>query len=533
MRLEAIITALAILSFSILLKFPLFLPIYLVLLGLLYFLKEWRVIPIISLLNLLVVHTINPNFILITLSLPIMLLSERVKGYLIPSILFALSLGLFLADSLNNLMVFIATLSFSIMVSMILDYRGVVIAGISFLILSVFFSQYMNISYFYLLNGVIAIIVYEAWKKRNVKPVDIALSIVSIILPLAYSYLGIPLVLISIGLGLFFPPSILASLVLFYIEGFKYSLYLLPIIIIPYLWKSRVINFTLISLGLSLLFPYSIPLLFILAKYKKGALLYSALAFLAFSIISLLALGNYNLMINASIASLASSAVYLSFDYVLKSRRYIRHIVFYTSLGLVVASAVLVLFYYYYSFSYIALAASLGLFTYVNYDRIVKNIELLKFGSLILLSFLFPRYPFLPLSGYYLKNKWNVVAVGASIVVISLFYLHSVDLALISLFSSLSYFLQSLSVNNVKVVSYLPSVAIIALDLKLKSSYLYLPFFNSNLLLLIEYSVLAGLLSAITVLLSKFIGERNQYLGVVYSISLALILGQFMNSIGL
>ncbi len=533
MRLEAIIIALAILAFSIFFKFSLFLPIYLALLGLLYLLREWRVIPIISLLNVFVVHALNPNFILITLSLPIMLLSERIKGNLIPTVLLALSLGLFLANLLDNLMVFIVTLSFSIMISLVLDYRGVVLAGITFLILSVFFSQYMDISYFYLLNGVIAIIVYEAWKKRNVKSVDLALSLVSILLPLAYNYLGIPLVLLSIGLGLFFPPSILASLTLFYIEGFKYAFYLLPIIILPYLWKSKVVNFTLISLGLSLLFPYSIPLLFILAKYKRGALLYSALALLAFSIISLLALGNYSLMMSASIASIASSAVYLSFDYVLKARRYIRHIVVYTSLGLVIASTVLALFYYYYSFSYIALAASLGFFIYTNYDKIVKNIEFLKFGSLILFSFLFPRYPFLPLSGYYLKNKWNVVAVGASIVVISLFYLHSVDLALISFFSSLSYFLQSLSVNNVKVVSYLPSAVIIALDLKLKSSYLYLPFFNSNLLLIIVYVVLAGLLSSVTILLSTFIGERNQYLGVIYSISLALVLGQFMRLLSL
>ncbi|AOL17194.1 hypothetical protein BFU36_11295 [Sulfolobus sp. A20] len=521
-------------------RFSFFVSFYLIVLSFFYFLKEWRPIPILSILGIMLAHNyiltsspfrgeVLPLFIIV-LSLPFLILGIRYdKKGIFPTVLFCIALGLVILP-LTTLEEFIVIFFFSLMISRLLDYRGVIIAGITFLLISIFRMEYSDISYFYLLGGVISAILVRSERKVEIYE---ALSLFSVLIALTYTIFKIPIIFLSIGLGLFFPPSLIFSSIILYLEGFRYALYLTPIFIIPYLWKSKLLDFTLISIGLSMLFPFSIPFMLVLSKFNRTSLLISSIV-LSLATIYLFSEGYYD--INIAISSIICSAIFLaSFKYDLIVRYFLMKRFLQTlPIILVGISSILVLFFYYYIFSYVALAVSLIYFLIIYEKKILENFDVLKYSLLVVFSILLNKYYFfLPLSGYYLKNKLNFV-MSVIPIIVSITLLNDVNITLVALFSSLSYFLQSLrNTFNVKPLSYIlpSSILIIPFTSYLKTYSVLSYILTGNLFPLFISSIVIVTLCLITYISSYLLGRSSQYLGIIYGISLGVVLSVFASKL--
>ncbi|TRM79948.1 hypothetical protein DJ522_09070, partial [Sulfolobus sp. F3] len=177
---------------------------------------------------------------------------------------------------------------------------------------------------------------------------------------------------------------------------------------------------------------------------------------------------------------------------------------------LVGISSILVLFFYYYIFSYVALAVSLIYFLIIYEKKILENFDVLKYSLLVVFSILLNKYYFfLPLSGYYLKNKLNFV-MSVIPIIVSITLLNDVNITLVALFSSLSYFLQSLrNTFNVKPLSYIlpSSILIIPFTSYLKTYSVLSYILTGNLFPLFISSIVIVTLCLITYISSYLLGR--------------------------
>jgi hypothetical protein len=388
-----------------------------------------------------------------------------------------------------------------------IDCRGTIISGVLLLILSGLGMNYMDISYFYLLFGVIGVILEPKIKIKR----EYYLSLGSVIFPLLH--LPVPSLLLSIGFGTFFPFSIVLSGLMFYIEGVKYGLYIIPFAAVAYLLGKkriltlykRILTSSMLAMGISLLsylYPPVFVFLFTLYKAEKRGLLISSVAFLIVSIYCAVN-GIYDLLFVSTISSIISSLVFLSSRYVFRAISLIRNPIrfpLYVVIGVIGVSFILTIFYYYYFLAYVAFALSSAFFLFLNYKE-----GYVKFLFLVLLSFL-SGCPSLPLSGYKLVNKLNVVVVLIPIFV-TLFH-PTLEFSLISLSSAMGYLLQNFRIPS--VFSYIPPIAILFPHVLLKVMFY-------------TVSVPLGVFLPIGVFgVGYLVGRKQEFVGLLYEISLAL-----------
>ncbi|QKR00841.1 hypothetical protein GWK48_11005 [Metallosphaera tengchongensis] len=501
---HGLIELLAVSLFGIsLLHFEYFLPLSLILGGFLVLKKEWKVLPVVSGLAFLVSFLfpfVRENAVFLTFLFPLTLLSKYDKA--IASALFSLSVAFLPFGQFDY---YVLSLVSILLIG--LDYRGTIVSGVLLLLISALGVDYGDLAYFYLLFGVVSALLEPRVKIRR----EHYLSLGSVVFPLVH--LTLPSVLLSIGLGMFFPFSIVVSGLMFYTEGVKYGLYLIPVAVVPYLLRrkgvlssTRVLTSSLLAMGVSsfsYFFPPAFVFLFPLYKVEKRALLVSSVTFLFLSIY-LFVNGIYDVLFVSVISSIVSSIVFLSSRYVFRvipfiTRDYMR-LATYAVVGVTVVSTVLVLFYYYYTLAYIAFALSLALFTLLNYRE-----DYLRFLFLVLLSLLL-RYPYIPISGYKLVSRLNILVVLVPILVAALH--PTLELSVTSLSSAIAYFLQRFKVPT--IFSYVPPATVL---------YPY------ALLGVEVYGVhvpLGVLLPISVFVVGYLLGRRQEFLGLMYEISLAL-----------
>lgn len=468
-----------------LLPFKYFIPLALILLGFLKLEKEWKILPVVSILTFTVSFFLDytrENAVLLTLILPLILVKY---DRLVSSILFSLSVA-FLPFGTEDYIILFLT---SILLAGI-DYRGTIISGIFLFVISAFGYPYSNLAYFYLVFGVISAVLQD----KIVIKKEYYLSLGAVLFPLLYHY-TIPSILLSLGFGIFFPFSIVLSAIMFFMEGVKDGLWLIPTIILPYVfkrWKS-VIAFSLISAGLSwfsVIFPPLLLFLFLVYRIEKRSLMISSILLLLFSVYFTLS-GIYNVLLYSTIASIISSAVLIS-SFINGRRVKISHnLILPGIIGIVVVSSILSIIEYNYTFAYLALLTSSIYFSYVSYKR-----NFSQFLLLIVLSFI-SRYPFISLSGYRLKDEVNIAVVTVTLM-IAMFHT-SLVYSLVALSASLAYLMQNFRIP--RIFSYIPPVAIIfSLDLT------------------------RVLLSLLVVISGYLIGRKVYFIGLIYEISLAFSL---------
>ncbi len=488
-----------------LLPFNYFIPLSLILLGFISLQREWKILPVVSILTFIASFFFDytkENAVLLTLLLPLTLISVKYDK-LISSIFFSLSIA-FLPFGTEKYIILLLT---SILLIGI-NYKGTIISGISLLIISAlgyqshftylsqYSTQYANLAYFYLIFGIIATIL----QGRITIKKEYYLSLGSVLFPLLYHY-TIPSIILSIGFGMFFPFSIILSGIMFFSEGVKYGLFLIPTIILPYVlkrWKNTLI-FSTLSVGISwfsAIIPPLLLFLFPIWKIEKRSILISSFL-LVLTSVYLIFSGNYNIFFYSAIASIISSSVFISsrFIYnVFKKIHNIQRLILFSIIGIVAISSILSFEFYDYSFTYVAFIASSIYFSYIMYKE-----KSLQFFLLVIVSLL-SRYPFIPLSGYRLKDKTNIIVMILAIA-IAIFYMN-LDYSLIALSSSLAYLIQNFRIT--KIFSYIPPITI----------FFPLDLVSSTLLTRI-------LFSAIVVISGYLIGRKWEFLGLIYEISLA------------
>ncbi|TRM88002.1 hypothetical protein DJ521_02705, partial [Sulfolobus sp. E3] len=112
--------------------------------------------------------------------------------------------------------------------------------------------------------------------------------------------------------------------------------------------------------------------------------------------------------------------------------------------------------------------------------------------------------------------------------------LNDVNITLVALFSSLSYFLQSLrNTFNVKPLSYIlpSSILIIPFTSYLKTYSVLSYILTGNLFPLFISSIVIVTLCLITYISSYLLGRSSQYLGIIYGISLGVVLSVFASKL--
>jgi hypothetical protein len=507
MRREILSTLLFVVS---LLHFEYFLPLSLILGGFLSLQKEWKIIPVVSGLTFLVSFLfpfVRENAVFLTFLFPLMFFSKYNK--IVASTLFSLTVAFL---PLTEGVVFILFLVSILLIG--IDYRGTIISGVLLLILSSLGMNYMDMAYFYLIFGVIAAILEPKIKIKR----EYYLSLGSVIFPLLH--VPVPSLLLSIGFGMFFPFSIVLSGLMFYTEGVKYGLYIIPFAVVAYLLgkkriltlSKRILTSSMLAMGISWLsyfFPSVFVFLFPLYKAEKRGLLISSVAFLIVSIYFIVN-GIYDLLFVSTISSIISSLVFLFSRYVFRAISLIRNPIrfsLYVVIGVIGVSSILTIFYRYYFSSYVAFALSSAFFLFLNYKK-----EYTQFFFLVLLSF-FSGYPFLPLSGYKLINRLNIVVVF--IPILATLIHPTLEFFLISLSSVIAYLLQIFRIPG--VFSYIPPMVIL------------FPYVLLNVMFY-TVSVPLGVFLSIGVFgVGYLVGKKQEFLGLLYEISLALSIVYIFN----
>ncbi|MCI2414090.1 MAG: hypothetical protein MPF33_02370 [Candidatus Aramenus sp.] len=262
-------------ALSILLSFPEFLSSTFALLGVLSWFREWRTIPAVIPVYL-VATAVHPAYklyaLVVIISYPLLLLSVKFNK-VSTSTFFSASIA-FPSMAYSPLVEFLVLTMTLVLISSI-EYRGVVISALAFLIASCFYPQFYDVTYFYLLSGVLGAILGDRLKLKEVGYLS-AFSTLSVLL---YPYSQIPAIFLSLGFALFYPFVLPFSMIALYFEGFKYALLLIPAMVIPLVWKSLTPKLTLISIGIGYLiavFPPLIVPLIIASKYDKYSLLVAA-----------------------------------------------------------------------------------------------------------------------------------------------------------------------------------------------------------------------------------------------------------------
>ena len=456
---------------SIFLPFNYFLPVSLVLLGLL---RDWRVVPVVSALSFLTsayLHTLLANAAALTFMFPVVLLSSRFR---------AISYSLFLLavafSPLNDSFLLLFLLS------ILFDYRASIISGITLLVYSAvrFSIPISNDAYFLLLFGLISSIIQSKIAIRR----EYYYSIPALVLPQLHLGTFAPLAL-SIGSGMFFPPALVLSALEFYLEGVHWALYTIPFAALPYLIRKKEVVFTALSAGLgwfSAMFP---PLALSLFLMDRRSLLYSSVALLGASAISYY-MGHYSLY--PAVGAMLTSAVFMAGDKVVgfvKSHR--RAVVS----SLVIASylSLVTLSFFYGRALYFAF-----IFALVLVSILIPEIREKKFVYFSILALLSYGFPFLVLSGARLKDRLNFV-VPAVLIACSVL---SPNCAYLAFFSALAYFAQGYS-RLPKFLIYLPPVFV-----------------------LFPFNPVRAILAAITFTAGYLIGRRSEFVGLLYEISLVL-----------
>ncbi len=476
--------ALAILLFlSSLLNFHYFLPLSLVLLGFISYWREWKIVPIISILIFITsfFYPIKDNAIFLTLIFPLLL----IRNNLISSTLFSISVA-FLPFGTEN---YVILLLVSILLIGI-DYRGTIVSGILLIILSALGLKFVDISFFYLLFGVFSAVFSEKIKIRK----EHYLSIGAVLFPLLHQYL-IPSILLSIGFGIFFPFSLILSSVMFYFEGFKYWFILIPFLLF-YLYRKGAWYFLSTGIGLlSIIFPPLFLFLFVFYKLEKKALLLPSILLPLFSIYMFI-IGNFTAVTSFTIASILLSSIFIASRILDRDlvKQAIRNVTF-IAIAIIAFSAIMYAIFHSY-WIYVGLF-TLGTYTvYKLYDQ-----KYMHFALLVLLSFI-TKYYFISLSGYSMKNKLNIaiIAIAAALTV----FHFQMEFLLATVFSLIAYGLQFLKIP--KFFSFIPPVFILATQTALVFKIVF----------------------AIIMLISGYLIGRKYYtIGLIYEISLGLSL-QFL-----
>lgn len=479
-----------------LLPFNDFLPLASILLGFISLEKEWKILPAVSILTSTASYFLNytrENALLLTLSLPIILISARYNK-LVASIFFSLSVAFLPFGAQDYIILFLTAI---LLIGV--NYRGTIISGILLLIISAFGYPYSNLAYFYLVFGVVSTILQE---KITIKR-EHYLSLGAVLFPLLHHY-AIPSILLSLGFGIFYPFSILFSAIMFYTEGVKYGLFLIPTIILPYVLKKwrNLIALSLVSTGtswFSAIFPPLLLFLFPIYRIEKRSLIISSVSLLILSVYLIFS-GIYNILQYSIISSIIPSTVLISSRFIdnLKIKISIRSLILLSIIGIVAISSILSIGFYNYTFTYIALLTSTIYFTYVSYQR-----KYLQFSLLAALS-LITKYPLIPLSGYKLKDEANIAVI---ILTLTIAISHiSLNYSLATLSTSLAYLMQNFKIP--KIFSYIPPITII---------------FTPHL---------TGILLSILVVSSGYlIGRKAHFIGLIYEISLATSLLYITNLI--
>lgn len=479
-----------------LLPFNYFIPLALILLGFISLEKEWKIIPVVSILSFTISFFFDyarVNAVLLTLSLPLILISVRYDK-LISSIFFSLSVAFLPFGTEDYIILFLTSI---LLIGV--DYRGTIISGIFLLVISAFGYPYSNFAYFYLLFGVISAVLQD---KITIKK-EYYLSLGSVLFPLLYHY-TIPSILLSLGFGMFFPFSIVFSSIMFFTEGVKYGLFLIPIIILPYVLKKlkNLITFSLISAGISYfsaIFPPLLLFLFPIYRIEKRSLIISSVLLLFLSLYFLFS-GIYNMLLYSIISSIISSTVLIFSRFInnFYIKINIQHLILFSIIGIVTIFSILSIEFYNYTFAYIALLTSSIYFSYVFYER-----KFLQFFLLIALSFI-SKYPFISLSGYKLKDKVNIAVIILTLI-IAIFHVNLVY-SLVALSASIAYLMQNFRIP--KIFSYIPPITII---------------FTPDLTRV--------LFSLLVVSSGYLIGRKTYFIGLIYEISLAFSLLYIINLI--
>ncbi|MEW9492402.1 MAG: hypothetical protein TQ35_0009440, partial [Candidatus Aramenus sulfurataquae] len=281
--------------------------------------------------------------------------------------------------------------------------------------------------------------------------------------------------------------------------------------------------YVMTSLGLGISSPYSLPLIFVLARLEKKALVIASVVLSAVSAYFFL-VGDFGYAVTASLGSLTSSAVFLSYLWLYAHWRKVKRVVVpLIAIPIAVASSFLTLFLYYYWMPYVSLVVSIGAFTYVALPWLKRELEFLRWTFLVLLSSL---NPLAPLAGYYLRNRWNLIPVLA-LIVASFALIHHVFFAIASLASSISLLLQALRAKNFKLLSYLP-VSVTPME-GYYPAKVFLYSVSGDWAAVLVYALLPLLVLTACYL----VGKRDQFLGVVYGLSLGLALLTVVRGLGL
>jgi len=267
-------------------------------LGFISYWREWKIVPIVGILVFIMSFfcPIRDNAIFLILIFPLLL----IRNTIVSSTLLSISVA-FLPFGIENY--FILLLVSILLIS--IDYRGTIISGILLIMLSALGIKFFDITYFYLLFGIISAILYEKLKIKK----EYYLSIGAVLFPLIHQYL-VPSILLSIGFGIFFPFSIILSSLMFYIEGFKYWFILLPFTLL-YFYRKSVFYF--ISTGIALLstvFPPMFLLLFVFYRLESRALIFPSILLSIFTIYLSL-MGDFTIVVKFSIASIALSTIFI------------------------------------------------------------------------------------------------------------------------------------------------------------------------------------------------------------------------------
>ncbi|WP_218267365.1 hypothetical protein [Saccharolobus shibatae] len=174
---------------------------------------------------------------------------------------------------------------------------------------------------------------------------------------------------------------------------------------------------------------------------------------------------------------------------------YTREIILFAVVGVFITFTLLA-FLYNYFFIYSTFLLSALYFSYSMYNR-----KFMQFLLLVLLSAL-TKDAFLPLSGYRLKDRFNVVVVSLA-VILGIIFLKTDYFSFIALSSALAYFAQGYRLP--KFVMYLPPVVLFP--------------FRLILIPLIVLTVVSGYL----------IGRKWEFIGLLYEISLAFSILHLLN----
>ncbi|BFI76537.1 hypothetical protein [Sulfurisphaera ohwakuensis] len=363
-----------------------------------------------------------------------------------------------------------------LLLSILFDYRTSIISGIVLLVCSALkFSLHLsNDAYFFLLFGVISAII----QPRITIKKEYYISIPAMILPLLHVY-TIPLIVLYVGLGMFFPFSIVLSALEFYLEGVHFALYTIPLMVLPYVIRKKSVVYTALSTGLGWFSAILPPLALFLFLVERKSLLYSSIVLLVVTVVFYFT-GYYTLY--PVVGAIVSSLVFLIGNRVILFVKAHKRPIVLSLVVIAFISLVALSFVYTYAvyFSFIFAVA---------FFAIYERRRVLYFLLLVLLSF---HFPFIALSGYRLKDKLNFL-IPLSLVIYSAFYLNGVYLAF---FSALAYFAQGYKLP--KFLVYLPPM------------FIFFPF-----------NLVKGALSVVVFIVGYLIGRKSEFVGLLYEIVLA------------